>query len=215
MRLSAGPNDAPRLCAAFTSALPVEHAAISTLGDPFEIETVCSTDLLAARLDELQLDYGEGPCWQARATRTAVLLPDLHSPLVPAWPVVQAAIAAHEIRSAYAFPMMVGTLGIGAVDLYAAAPDALSPSDVATASAMADDAAVKVLRHALDSRDDPLPRDPSSRRIVHQATGMVIAQLRVPAADALLVIRAHAFASGQSVKDVAAEVIERRIDFST
>ncbi len=208
------PQDAPGLCTAFTSALPVEHAAISTLGDPFEVETVCSTDRLAARLDELQLDYGEGPCWQAHATRTAVLLPDLQGRLAPAWPVVQAAIASHEIRAAYAFPMMIGKLGIGAVDLYASAPDALSPTDIATASTMADAAAIQVLRHAIATRDDPFRDDPSSRRMVHQATGMVIAQMRIPAAEALLVIRAHAFASGQSVRDVADEVIERRLDFS-
>lgn len=209
------PHDSPGLCTAFISALPVEHAAISTLGDPFEVETVCSTDVLAARLDELQLDFGEGPCWQALATRTVVLLPDLRAPLSTAWPVVQAAIASHEIRAAYAFPMTVGTLGVGAVDLYASAPDALSPTDVATATAMAETAALKVLRHAMADRDDPLRDDPSSRRIVHQATGMVIAQMRIPASDALLVIRAHAFASGQSVRDVATQVIERRLDFSS
>ena len=209
------PHNAPGLCTAFISALPVEHAAISTLGDPFEIETVCSRDVLAARLDELQLDFGEGPCWQAHATRSAVLLPDLRAPLTAAWPVVQAAIASHEIRAAYAFPMIVGTLGVGAVDLYASSPDALSSIDVATASTMADAAALHVLRHAMADRDDPFRDDPSSRRIVHQATGMVIAQLRVPASDALLVIRAHAFASGQSVRDVAAEVVERRLNFSS
>jgi hypothetical protein len=209
------PQNPPGLCAAFLSALPVEHAAISTLGDPFEIETVCSTDVLAARLDELQLDFGEGPCWQALATRAAVLLPDLQAPLTTAWPVVQAAIASHEIRAAYAFPMTVGTLGVGAVDLYASTPDALSDKDVATASAMADAAALQVLRNAMADRDDPLRDDPSSRRVVHQATGMVIAQMHVPAPDALLVIRAHAFASGKSVRDVAAEVVERRLDFSS
>ncbi|WP_425561246.1 GAF and ANTAR domain-containing protein [Microbacterium deminutum] len=194
--------------------MPVEHAAISTLGDPFEVETVCSTDRLAARLDELQLDYGEGPCWQARATRTAVLLPDLQSPLAPAWPVVQAAIASHEIRAAYAFPMTIGTLAIGAVDLYAAAPDALSQTDVATASAMADAAAITVLRHAMAHRDDSAGENPSSRRIVHQATGMVMAQMHIPPADALLVIRAHAFAAGLSVHEVATDIVERRLDFS-
>ncbi|HEX5729646.1 GAF and ANTAR domain-containing protein [Microbacterium sp.] len=202
------------MCGEFVSALPVQHAAISTLGDPFEVETVCSSDPLAARLDELQLDFGEGPCWQARATRSPVLLPDLQAPLTPAWPVVQAALASHQVRAAYAFPMSVGTLDIGAVDLYAARPDALSQNDVATASAMADAAALQVLRHTMAHRDDPHRDDPSSRRTVHQATGMVIAQMRIPADDALLVIRAHAFAADRSVAQIAADVVERRLDFS-
>lgn len=207
-------RDSPRLCTQFVSVLPVQHAAISTLGPPFELETVCSSDPLAAVLDQLQLDYGEGPCWQARASRSPVLVPDLRAPLAVSWPVVHAAIASHEIRGAYAFPLEVGSLSIGAVDLYSAEPDALSAANVATASAMADAAAVVILRNAMAHRADDLAADPSSRRVVHQATGMVIAQLHVPPDDALLVLRAHAFATGRSVADVAAEVVARRIDFS-
>ena len=214
MRSSRGPRGSEGLCGEFVSALPVQHAAISTLGDPFEVETVCASDPLAARLDELQLDYGEGPCWQARATRSPVLLPDLQGPLAPAWPVVQAALASREVRAAYAFPLSVGSLDIGAVDLYAFQPDALSRADVATASAMANAAALQVLRHTMAHRDDSLRADPSSRRTVHQATGMVIAQMRIPADDALLVIRAHAFASDRSVAQIGADIVERRLDFS-
>jgi AmiR/NasT family two-component response regulator len=53
-----------------------------------------------------------------------------------------------------------------------------------------------------------------SRREVHQATGMILAQMRVTPADALLVLRGHAFASGRTVLEVAADVIDRRLDFS-
>ena len=211
---SLGPHGAPRLCTEFVAALPVQHAAISTLGAPFELETLCSSDPLAARLEQLQLDYGEGPCWQASASRSPVLLPDLRTPLDVSWPVLHEAIASHEIRGAYAFPMSVGRLSIGAVDLYSAQPDALSPANVLTASAMADAAAVLILRRAMAHRDDGLTADPSSRRVVHQATGMVIAQLRIPPDDALLVLRAHAFAISGSVAEVAAEVVARRLDFS-
>ncbi|HYJ51365.1 MAG TPA: ANTAR domain-containing protein [Microbacterium sp.] len=49
---------------------------------------------------------------------------------------------------------------------------------------------------------------------MHQATGMVIAQMRIPADDALLVIRAHAFASDRSVAQIASDIVERRMDFS-
>lgn len=208
--VSRGPGS---LCAGFMSALPVQHAAISTLGDPFELETVCASDPLAARLDELQLDLGEGPCWQARARRAPVLVPDLRSG-ESWWPILQAAIEFQGIRSAYAFPLSVGSLAIGAVDLYAASPDALSADDVAEASALADVAAVKVLHHALALVNEPPDDALSSRRVVHQATGMVIAQLGVTADDALVIVRAHAFATDRPVRDVAADIIARQIVFS-
>ncbi|MDQ1174143.1 hypothetical protein QE430_002450 [Microbacterium testaceum] len=54
------------LCEWFVSTLPVEHAAISTLGEPFDLETVCSSDPIAAELERIQLELGVGPCWQAK-----------------------------------------------------------------------------------------------------------------------------------------------------
>lgn len=204
----------PSLCDPFTSALPIDHAAISTLGAPFEIETICSSSPLAAQLDELQLDYGVGPCWSARTTRSPVLLPDLERVESTRWPLLQAAIALEQIRAAYAFPLITATLDIGVVDLYAFSPDALSAWDVAEAARLADETAWRVLRRSVAHRNDATPEDPSARRTVHQATGMVVAQLRIPPEDALLVLRAHAFATAQTVRDVAVDIIDRRLDFS-
>lgn len=208
------PRKSAQLCAGFVSVLPVQHAAISTLGDPFEVETVCSTDPLAARLDEVQLDFGEGPCWQASDTRTPVLIPDLRSPAAARWSVLQAAVASRQVQSAYAFPLSVGSLSIGAVDLYASQVHALSEADISTASNMADNVAIHVLNHALARVNEPPETGSSSRRVVHQATGMVIAQLKVSAEDALLIIRAHAFASDRSVRDASADIVARRLDLS-
>jgi hypothetical protein len=43
---------------------------------------------------------------------------------------------------------------------------------------------------------------------------MVLAQLGLTAADGLLVIRAHAYASARSVREVAADIVARRIGFA-
>lgn len=203
------------LCSGFIAVLPVQHAAISTLGSPFELETVCSSDPVAARLDELQMDLGEGPCWQARATGNPVLIRDLQvSPASTAWPGLLSTVDAHGIRSAYAFPLSVGTLEIGAVDLYATRPDALTDAHVAEATALASAAALQILQLAL-ARVDQSPENMAwPRRVVHQATGMVIAQLGVSAEDALLIIRAHAFATNRTVREVADDVTARRLDFT-
>lgn len=40
---------------------------------------------------------------------------------------------------------------------------------------------------------------------------MVAARLDIPAADALVRIRAHAFASGQPVSSIAADIVARRL----
>ena len=50
-----------------------------------------------------------------------------------------------------------------------------------------------------------------SRAEVSQATGMLVAQLEVEPAEALVRLRAHAFATGRSATDVACDILDRRL----
>jgi ANTAR domain-containing protein len=50
-----------------------------------------------------------------------------------------------------------------------------------------------------------------SRAEVSQATGMLVAQLEVAPAVALLRLRAHAYATGRSATDVARDILDRRL----
>jgi AmiR/NasT family two-component response regulator len=50
-----------------------------------------------------------------------------------------------------------------------------------------------------------------SRAEVSQATGMLVAQLDVEPAEALVRLRAHAYASGRSATDVARDILDRRL----
>jgi ANTAR domain len=54
----------------------------------------------------------------------------------------------------------------------------------------------------------------SERAEVHQATGMVVAQLGVPETDALALLRAYAYSHDQSVAATARTVIARTLAFS-
>jgi ANTAR domain/GAF domain len=191
---------------------------VSTMGDVLGSETVAASDALAARLDELQFDLGEGPCWDAVLTGMPVLQPDVHSPSVHSWPAFSAAIRDDEVASIFAFPLTVGTLRLGAVDLYSAKPSRLDHHEVRRGSEIAEDIARQLLRQSIrDIRKHENNEDEDdsifSRRVVHQATGMVLAQLNISADDALMLIRGHAFASGRSVREIAQDVVARRLDF--
>ena len=204
------------LCLPFLRVLPVTGAAVSTLGAPFGSETVCASDAKAARLDELQFDLGEGPCWDALASRRPVLHEDLRAES-SRWPLFAQAVSGSGVGAMYAFPLALGSLSIGAVDLYAHHPGSLSSAQVEDAATLAAICSRQVLRRALagDSLSSAAPDDAGfSRREVHQATGMVLAQLGVNAADALLIINGYAFARGRTVRDVAADIVARRIDFA-
>lgn len=217
--LSKSTDRRANLCAPFLSVLPVSGVSISVLGGVAGPATVCSSNRLATRLDELQFDLGEGPCWQALASRRPVLTEDISAKNPSdAWPALVRALSDERVSSIFAFPLAVGTLGIGAVDLYTEEPARLEEIDVADAMTLAGYAAWQVLRRVLDDQDSPeesLTEAPeSSRREFHQATGMVLAQMGVSAADAALLIRAHAFSTGRTVLDVSRDIVDRRLVFS-
>ena len=58
-----------------------------------------------------------------------------------------------------------------------------------------------------------LEQVPSHRAVVHQATGMVSAQVSVSVSSALTMLRAYAFAEDRPISEVAAEVVDRRLRF--
>lgn len=215
--LSTSHRDGTTLCAPFLDLFPVTGAAVSVLvSGAAGQSTVCASDRIAARIDELQFDLGEGPCWDALTHRRPVLAVDLADTARTAWPAFGEAVAGDPAVSAaasvFAFPLAIGSLDIGAVDLYSVQPVELAADDVTDATDLADVAAWQVLRRILG--DQFLDQPGYSRREVHQATGMIIAQMDVSAEEASLLLRAHAFSTGRSVRDLANDVVQRRVDFS-
>ena len=207
------------LAAPFVAAFPVDGAAISVLSGPATGLTVSSSDDVSTRLDELQFDLGEGPCWTSLAHRVPVLMDARAGG--QEWPMFREALVsdavAGGVAAMFAFPLAIGALDIGAIDLYSGDPRPLSPELMAEASSLADVAAWQVLRSILDDPAQGYDAESIgySRREVHQATGMIIVQLGVTPEDAELLLRAHAFAGGRTVREVAKDVVDRRLDFAT
>lgn len=208
-----------RLYEPFLSVLPVDGLSISTFGDFLPAETISASDAQSFRLDELQIDLGEGPCWDALTTGAPVLEPNIRERPNRQWPAFSEAIASDDLGAVFAFPLMVGPLRIGAIDLYTSRPSRLSDLNVRHASGLAAVVSRLVLSRAIrlsegDVADDTDAGKQFSRREVHQATGMVLAQLGISALDAGLVIHGHAFAVGRFVQEIAEEIIERRLSFA-
>lgn len=215
--LQAAP-DGTDMCPPFLTTLPVTGVGISTLGDPLGSATVCASDARAERIDEIQFDLGEGPCWQALTTRRPVLESDLSNTTNTGWPLALEELLRAGVGAVFSFPMRIGTIPVGAVDLSVDSERTLTVGQIRGAVELTEVAARRVLRGALlaaaaDGRAD-MDTSRYSRREVHQATGMVAAQLGVDVTDALLVLQAHAFATERTVRDVSNDVIARRIDLA-
>jgi hypothetical protein len=198
----------------FLHFLPVSGASVSTFGSILPAESISVTDALAGRVDELQLDLGEGPCWDALSYRRPVMEPDLSTPSSVSWPAFLHAIRDEQIGAIFAFPLLFGPLEIGAVDLYSVAPVSLTSKQQEQTLVLSAIISRIILRNAIN--DDGLPGETTSfsRRLIHQATGMVLAQIGTTAEDAHLILQARAFAENRTMREVAQDVLDRQIRFS-
>jgi hypothetical protein len=205
------------LCRPFVELLPVTGASISLIGRLSRRVTVGSSDSIAARLEGLQFDLGEGPQWVVMKTGTASLSADLSPAHTTEWPVFAAAAARLGAAALFAFPITMGAVTVGVIDLYRSTPGPLDLEAVSLARALATRVAGPAVQAAIRSAEqDDVPEaggSPTMRREVHQATGMVLMQLETTATEAFSILRAHAFASGRTVEDVAKDVVARLLDF--
>jgi hypothetical protein len=204
-----------RLCAECLSALSVSGAgvALMTADGPSGV-VLAATDGRARQLEELQFALGEGPCVEASGGGRPVLEPDLVAAGPARWPRFGAAVLAAGVRAIFAFPLRVGAIRVGVLDLYRDTPGHLTILELADAAAFAEAATVVVLHlQDHDSADAALAGPIDNLAEVHQATGMITIQLGVSLAEALLRLRAHAYASGRTVSAIAADVVNRRMFF--
>lgn len=210
-------TDGADLCAPFLQRLPVTGVAVSMFSGAASETLVCASNELATRLEELQFDLGEGPRWEALRTRLPVLVPDVHSHSY-LWPVFGTALLETEVAAIFVFPLTLGALDLGVVELHHTKPGSLSYTDHTTAVVLSGQTAWHLLRRVLtvDSPDADASEDRElmSRREIHQATGMVLAQSGATAAEALLLLPAHAFANALTLRETAEEVLQGRLSFA-
>ena len=200
--------------------LDIDGAAISLVFDGAASGTLGSSGEAAERYDELQFTLGEGPCLESVARKTPVLIADLADPDDIRWPAYAPAMLAHLIRGVFAMPVLVAGEHVGALDLFRARPGRLEEHYLAGAIAAAELAAAPLLDLMNDDLqaavNDPVSNawaelHTLSRTEVSQATGMLVAQLDVEPAEALVRLRAHAYATGRSSTDVARDILDRRL----
>jgi hypothetical protein len=199
--------------------LPVTGAAISVFAGMAPETILCASDGVSARIEELQFDLGEGPRWEALKSRRPVLVPHVRRGPHTDWPVFAKSLLDLDVAALFVFPLALGALDIGVVELYSTHPGPLSPAGHSRALELADGATWRLLSQLLTldpgaHPDVPSGDSPLSRREVHQATGMILAQAGTSARDALLLMRAHAFARGRTVREVARDVVNRTLDFT-
>lgn len=206
-----------RLVQACAAVLPVTGVGLVWMSGAGPGAMLAATDGAARAMEELQFVLGEGPCIESSTLSRPVLAPDLVSTGPGRWPEYTAGALANGIRAVFAFPLQVGRIPVGVLDLYRDVTGPLRDGDLAEALSYAD-AATSLLLDLHSTMDPAQLHEAFSRPLavrdeVHQATGMIAVQAGVTLIEALVLLRAHSFAVGRPIIDLAREVVGRALRF--
>jgi GAF domain-containing protein len=196
--------------AALTSSLVPHTSCGVTLQRDSEIATVVSSDAFAMRLDEIQYARGQGPCLQALQTGERVVVTDLTSEQRWSDYRIHALAAGH--RSSVSLPLTLNGTTLGAVNLYSRTANGIDEQGIRRAEAFTLQGATAltlVLRHAQQAvLEDQLRDALSSRTVIDQALGMVMAQRQIGSTEAFAILREASQNGNRKLHDVATELIE-------
>jgi hypothetical protein len=206
-----------KLCEVCLEVTEVTGAGIMLMSGDTARGSVCSTNPVSALIEDLQFSLGEGPCVDAYHQGRPVLEPDLAHPDESRWPAFRGPAVDAGVRGIFGFPLQMGTVRLGALNLYRDRSGSLSDDQHTDAVVMASVAAEAVLLMQAGAQPGQLAVElevgADFRYVVHQAAGMVSAQLGITVGQALVRVRAHAFAYDRLLTDLAEDIVNRRVRF--
>jgi GAF domain-containing protein len=205
------------LCQVAAEITGVSGAGIMVIDGDQTRGSVCCSNPVSALIEDLQYTLGEGPCVDAHTLGVPVAEADLACPTVPRWPAFSPPAVTGGVRAVFGFPVRIGAVRLGALDLYRDQPGQLSDDQYADALVMADVVARSMLAVQAGAPAGTLPVEfedgADFHLVVHQAAGMVSVQLGISVAEALVRLRAHSFATETLLAEVAQDVVDRRLRF--
>jgi hypothetical protein len=203
-----------RLCRTAAATLPATGLGVSLMSATGEPTVLAASSPQSEVLEELQFTLGEGPCQDAYETGRPVLAPDLREAAETRWPGYAPAVVDLGVEAVFAFPLQLGSARLGALDVYREQTGLLSDESFEHALAFASVATESLLdAQERSAGREATPADLGSERsyLVYQAQGMVQVQLGIDLAEAMVRLRAHAYAEGRPVSEVARDIVARRL----
>jgi len=206
--------DLQSVCRATTRNLGVLGAVINLMTPAGPDSVVASSDELSRRVGELPFTAGEGPCLDAFVQGCPVLIPDLEATARVRWAGYASSALGLGVRAVFSIPLHVGAVKLGVLDVYADRAGVLAEEEMAMMLSFATIGTEMLLDHqgtaVLDTLDGRLDVALDHRAEVHQAQGMVMIDLGVDLAEALVRMRAHAFTRDLALIEVARDIIAGR-----
>lgn len=204
-----------QVCAAAVQLLELSGAGVSLMSEGQLRGTAGASKGGIAVVQELELTLGEGPCLASWVRMEPVLEPDIENPVHARWPAFAQAASRAGVLAVFALPLHIGAIGVGVLALYRDHAAALSDEELGLGLVLADVGTQAILGLQAGASGEELhpllAHEPAHWAEIHQATGMVAAQLEIPLDEAFVRLRSHAFAAGCTLREVANEVVARNL----
>ena len=213
------PVSVHHVCLACAAAVQASGVGLYLPGELGLCEPLYVTTAVSEQLAELQVMLGQGPGTDALGHDHPVLVPALGSAAsVMRWPAFAPAAVAVGVSAVFAFPLVMGAIAVGALEIHRSREGQLSVAELADGLLFADAALPRVLDHLsvpniVDGAELPSGGFEHRWAEVHQATGMISVQLDSDLTAAFMRLRAHAYLIGRRLSQVANDVVERRLRF--
>ena len=180
--------------------------------------TIAASSARFRLLEEVQFTMGEGPCIEAYAARSPILEPDLLGSGIRRWPLYAPAAGAEGVSAVFALPIQIGAARLGVLDLYRYEAAPLTPEALADGLGLGriclDTLLSADIGNAGEDLADGLGAAFGLNSAAYQAQGAIMVQLGISLADAMVRLRAHAYATDRPISDVARDVLDGTIAFT-
>ena len=202
------------VCRSASKLLRMSGASVVLIGEGM-FPSVASAYGVSVTVQDLELTLGEGPAVDAYAGGTPILVDDLRH-ATSRWPQFTRAAADTGICSVYALPLQLGAIKLGVLVLYREVPGALEGEELSSALLVANLVTNQVIDMQAGAVAESLAwglEVDDYRAVVHQATGMISAQLDCAIGEALVRLRGRAFAIDRTIDEVATDVVTGDLRF--
>jgi GAF domain-containing protein len=199
-----------RVVEATRTVVGVDGTGLTLAHEDGQPRWVAVSDAAMELLEQIQHDFGEGPCLAAYAEDRVVAVQDLRSELV--WDRIAAVVGQLQVRGVLSVPVRLADQPVGTLDVYVTQPRAWTAAEVEALGALAVVTAELVSTGVeLANREvevAQLRQALASRVWIEQAKGVLAATRGVGPDQAFQQLRRRARSSSRRLADLAQEVVQ-------
>ncbi len=197
------------------SMLGASAAGVMLASPTGNLGLVASSSEAMRLLELFELQAREGPCLDAYLTGELVRHEVLEAG-AGRWPVFSGAAIAAGFRSAFAIPLRLREVTLGALNLLSTDSVPMDEADLIVARAFADLAALSIVHHRASAEaqrvNEQLSVALNSRVVIEQAKGVLSERAGVDLAEAFARMRAYARNGNFRLTDIAHAAVDGTLD---